>query len=93
MYKFYYFEYLSLCVLSFVSFTRKKRNKRKYQRKKRKDALFSTSSRRLYPRSAVFFCSAKAESFMLAIVLRTRSQLAPTLTLPHWGGKNMPSTV
>ena len=59
-------------LLYFFSSLLASQRRKKDTKKRRKDALFSTSSLR----SAVFFCSAKAESLMLAIALRARSQFA-----------------
>ena len=65
----------------FLSLYLRAKEKEKERKRKRKDALFSTSSLR----SAVFLVRLKPNLFMLAIVLRTRSQLAPILTLTPLG--------
>ena len=77
-----------MCTFFCFFFCEQKKQKKVPKKKKKRRTVFYV---------LISFCrfsfSAKAESLMFAIVLRTRSQLAPTLALPHWGGKNMPSTV
>ena len=81
-----------MCTFFCFFYSQKKKQKKVPKKKKKKRTVFYVFTEALPPFSRVFYL-ASPNLFMFAIVLRTRSQLAPTLTLPHWGGKNMPSTV